>query len=286
METFRVHSGPKRRKKPSPAPIFMTCVVLGLLYLVFYGISTRREEDETDLAPAVEDQYVKRDGSSPNPLVWFAIRIGKTSFPQRLVFELFSDVVPRTAENFRQLCVGFKNADGRRLTYKGSKFHQIIPGLMARGGDITSGDGMGGYSIYGPTFTAENYQLSHTRKYQLSMANIGGPDTISSQFFITTAPAPWLDGKHVVIGKVISGHEIVDAIEAEGTKDGRVSHPVTIVDSGEVVPNIDRNKTMSKMLSNLPSLPNWHWHRKGVGEKNQSHNSLTTSDRGSSRCSR
>jgi len=152
------------------------------------------------------------------------------------VFELFADVVPVTAENFRALCVGQnKSADGKRLTYRGSKFHEIIPGMMVRGGDIVSGNGQGGCSIYGPTFDNENFQLSHRQKYMLSMANVHGPDTISSQFFITTAPAPWLDGKHVVIGKVKEGHEIVDAIEAEGSSQGDASTEVTIVESGEIV---------------------------------------------------
>eukprot|EP00468_Gymnochlora_sp_CCMP2014_P011463 CAMPEP_0167748468 /NCGR_PEP_ID=MMETSP0110_2-20121227/4854_1 /TAXON_ID=629695 /ORGANISM="Gymnochlora sp., Strain CCMP2014" /LENGTH=294 /DNA_ID=CAMNT_0007633485 /DNA_START=81 /DNA_END=965 /DNA_ORIENTATION=- len=212
----------------------MTCVIVGLFCLVFYGISSEKEEETTDMAPAVEDEYVRRDGSSPNPLVWFLVRIGKRTIPQKLVFELFADVVPRSAENFRALCTGFKGEGGKKLTYKGSQFHQVVPGCMVKGGDITLGNGMGGYSIYGPTFYNENFQLSHTRKYLLSLTNIGGPDTTSSQFFILTNPAPWLDGKHVVIGKVISGQEIIDAIEAEGSTDGKVSQTVTIVDSGEI----------------------------------------------------
>mmetsp|Transcript_988 Transcript_988/g.1407 ORF Transcript_988/g.1407 Transcript_988/m.1407 type:complete len:255 (+) Transcript_988:167-931(+) len=238
METLQTMEREKKR-----SPLFLSCVVIGLLCLVFYGISTTKEEDSDDIAPAVEDQYVKKRNSNPNPIVWFSIRIGKTLLAERVVFELFVDVVPMTVENFRCLCVGHtRSSDGRRLSYKGSPFHKVLPGSFVKGGDIIYKNGTGGYSIYGSTFPNENFVLSHTRKYLLSMVNLSGPDTTSSQFLITTARAPYLDGRHVVIGKVIAGHDVVDAIEIEGMKKEKLALKVTIVDSGEITNEKEKRK--------------------------------------------
>ncbi|KAH3687770.1 hypothetical protein WICPIJ_001233 [Wickerhamomyces pijperi] len=146
----------------------------------------------------------------------------------RIEFELYDDVVPKTAENFRALCTGEKG-----FGYAGSPFHRVIPQFMLQGGDITHGNGMGGQSIYGQRFADENFIKRHTKPGLLSMAN-AGPNTNGSQFFITTVPCPWLDGKHTVFGEVTKGYETVELIEAYGTASGRTRAKITIEESGEV----------------------------------------------------
>ena len=95
------------------------------------------------------------------------------------------------------------------------------------------GNGMGGESIYGSKFKDENFKLTHNAPFLLSMAN-SGPDTNGSQFFITTVSTPWLDGKHVVFGKVIEGEELVRKIEGKGSPSGTTSATIVIKASGEL----------------------------------------------------
>ena len=149
--------------------------------------------------------------------------------------ELYADTVPKTAENFRALCTGEKGVgkSGKPLHFKGSIFHRVITQFMLQGGDFTHASGTGGESIYGAKFADENFIHKHTGAGILSMAN-AGPNTNGSQFFICTVPCPWLDGKHVVFGKVTEGLNIVKAVEAVGSQSGKTSQRVVIANCGQL----------------------------------------------------
>ncbi|XP_020882109.1 peptidyl-prolyl cis-trans isomerase CYP63 isoform X2 [Arabidopsis lyrata subsp. lyrata] len=169
-----------------------------------------------------------------NPNVFLDVSIGGDPV-QRIVIELFADVVPKTAENFRALCTGeagVGKTTRKPLHFKGSSFHRVIKGFMAQGGDFSNGNGTGGESIYGGKFSDENFRLDHDGAGILSMANCG-PNTNGSQFFILFKRQPHLDGKHVVFGKVVEGMAVIKNMELVGTSDGKPTSPVKIIDCGE-----------------------------------------------------
>ena len=172
-----------------------------------------------------------------NPVVFFDINIGGVP-SGRITFELFADVAPLTAENFRALCTGEKGmgTSGKPLHYKGSGFHRVIQQFMCQGGDFTKFNGTGGESIYGTQFADETFEGkagNHIAPGVLSMAN-AGRNTNGSQFFICTIPTSWLNGKHVVFGQVTDGYDVVHKMEAVGSRDGGVSQPIVIADCGQI----------------------------------------------------
>ena len=183
------------------------------------------------------------------PVVFMDIEMGPPAARTplgRMKIELFSDIVPKTCENFRQLCTGeYRNPnDGRPQGYLNVQFHRVVKGYMVQGGDVLCGDGTGGiWSIYGGnngSFADENFDVKHNEPFLVSMANCG-PDTNGCQFFITTAAeCPWLDGKNVVFGRVVEGQGVVRRIEnvsvaASGSVDEyRPKYPIVISQCGEM----------------------------------------------------
>ncbi|PNW87794.1 hypothetical protein CHLRE_01g002300v5 [Chlamydomonas reinhardtii] len=170
----------------------------------------------------------------PNPIVFFDITADGAPVG-RIEMELYADDVPKTAENFRALCTGEKGVgrSGKPLHFKGSTFHRVIPNFMCQGGDFTRGNGTGGESIYGEKFPDENFKHRHTGPGVLSMAN-AGPNTNGSQFFLCTVETAWLDGKHVVFGKVCKGMDVVKKVEGYGSSSGKTRATIAIADCGQL----------------------------------------------------
>jgi peptidyl-prolyl isomerase H (cyclophilin H) len=157
-------------------------------------------------------------GEDGRPIVFFDVTIGDRP-AGRIKMELFSDIVPKTAENFRQLCTGEHRVNLQPQGYKGAVFHRVIRDFMVQGGDFLNADGTGSFSIYGDRFDDENFNAKHDAAGLLSMAN-SAPNTNGCQFFITCQPCSFLDGKHVVFGKVVDGMLTLRKIENVTTGDG------------------------------------------------------------------
>lgn len=174
------------------------------------------------------------DYEDTNTQPFFEITIGD-EYVGRIVFQLFDDEAPKTCKNFRYLCsLGLINKD--KPAYQDSIIHRVIKDFMIQGGDITKGDGTGGYSIYGEQFDDEPFNLTHNQPGMLSMAN-SGPNTNNSQFFVTIKETPWLDNKHVVFGIIISGFDIIKRIESIDVNDNdKPLQNVIITKCGLILP--------------------------------------------------
>jgi peptidyl-prolyl cis-trans isomerase A (cyclophilin A) len=144
----------------------------------------------------------------------------------RVVVRLFPDHAPKTVANFTELAEGGRQWTDPRTRqastaklYDGTIFHRVIPDFMIQGGDpLGTGTGGPGYK-----FADEIHpDLQFSKPYLLAMAN-AGPGTNGSQFFITTAATPWLNGKHTIFGEVIEGADVVDKISH--LKTGRQDRP-------------------------------------------------------------
>ena len=201
-----------------------------------FGHSLYKDKEPTKPIPPPTEQNPK------NPVVFLDIKIGQKD-KQRVEIELFNDKVPKTCDNFRCLCTGEK-----KITYKGSIFHRVIKDFMIQGGDFENADGTGGKSIYGEKFEDENFYYAHSREGLLSMAN-SGKNTNGSQFFITLKETSWLDGKHVVFGRVIKGMEVVNEIgDLKTIGDDKPEEDVVIENCGELKDGIEIDPEKSKEL--------------------------------------
>ncbi|TRY53459.1 Peptidyl-prolyl cis-trans isomerase [Cryptosporidium tyzzeri] len=173
------------------------------------------------------EKGVRPSTVTPSVVVELTVSIDKEE--SKLRIGLFGVEVPKTANNFYSLCVGgMEDKDGKEMGYVGSIFHRVIPGFMAQGGDFTNGNGTGGKSIYGDSFEDENFKFIH-EPHVVSMAN-RGPNTNGSQFFITFAPTPHLDGRHVVFGKLVDDESklTLTKIEQLGSYSGRTSKRIEV----------------------------------------------------------
>ncbi|XP_063726769.1 peptidyl-prolyl cis-trans isomerase A-like [Symsagittifera roscoffensis] len=203
--------------------LFTSLVLVAALIGHVSGQKRGEKEDKDDI-PDDEKWMVTKT-------VFFDISIDMNE-PKRVTIALFGDAAPNTVNNFAALSKGNYRGDPK-FGFKGTKFHKIVKDFVIQGGDITTEDGSGGKSIYGPSFNDEPFYHSHVGTGYLSMAN-RGPDTNGSQFFILLQRARWLDGKHVVFGKIIEGMEhILEVAELETTENGQMPKKlVTIEDSG------------------------------------------------------
>eukprot|EP00420_Gonyaulax_spinifera_P039408 CAMPEP_0197887176 /NCGR_PEP_ID=MMETSP1439-20131203/19285_1 /TAXON_ID=66791 /ORGANISM="Gonyaulax spinifera, Strain CCMP409" /LENGTH=234 /DNA_ID=CAMNT_0043507003 /DNA_START=94 /DNA_END=798 /DNA_ORIENTATION=+ len=192
-----------------------------------------------------------------NIYVYLEVEISSVNIG-RMIFKLYNGICPKTAENFRCLCNAERGTGlvtKMPLHYQGAKFHRVIPGFMAQGGDFELGDGRGGESVYGGKFNDEagGLALRHAKRGLLSMAN-SGRDTNGSQFFILFKPAHHLNGKHCVFGEMVEGHATLDAIEGVKTQsDDRPIAPIVVARCGQLERRVIGVKRVKRKKDKPPS---------------------------------
>ncbi|KAJ8922078.1 hypothetical protein NQ315_008719 [Exocentrus adspersus] len=167
------------------------------------------------------------DGNVDRPLCYLEFKELNGKTIGRVLIQLYYDHVPVTVQNFLEIC------SGNELTYKNCPVHRIVKGRFLETGDITKGNGRGGFSIYGQSFHEENHMLKHTRAGVLSMKRIGMCEN-NSQFCITFAPMEQLDHKNVVFGKVVKGNDVLFKIETFGRAIGKPYAEIIISKCGKV----------------------------------------------------
>ncbi|RLN82922.1 hypothetical protein BBJ28_00000872, partial [Nothophytophthora sp. Chile5] len=190
------------------------------------------EQDEEATASTATSAPLRTWERKPErKYVWLDVAIDDV-YVGRITAELYADLVPKTAENFRALTTGEKGPD---YSFKNSVCHRILKDFIVQCGAFTTA---GGRSIYGNRFDDEpnGLRLKHSKRYLLQMANLG-PNTNGSQFCFMLKASPHLNGKHVVFGEVVEGFEVVDQMEAAGVEaDGiPLVHKVTLMDGGEIL---------------------------------------------------
>jgi len=161
--------------------------------------------------------------------------IVRRSTQRRIVIKLYKDDAPLAVENFSRLCLGKEK--NKLMTYVNCKFHRIVKGFCCQTGDFLFGNGTGGESVFGKKFKDDRGGLlrKHDKRGIVSMCNTG-KNSNTSQFFFTLGPAPNCDGKHVVFGEIVSGFDVLDAIEACGSDDGTPTKDVYITGCGSWEP--------------------------------------------------
>lgn len=183
------------------------------------------------------NQFLRRTGHA---FCFFKISIDGVPCDEQVVFELFTDMCPRTCDNFRHLCIGdqpdTRSADNKtvKLHYKGTSFYRIVPDGWIQGGDIINDRGNAGHSIYGPEFPDECFSMKHDSEGVLGMAS-KGKDTNGSQFYITVGRNSWMDGKYVAFGRVVEGISVIRRVHQEKTRHNQMPElPIVIEDCGEI----------------------------------------------------
>jgi len=201
--------------------------ILSALFVSCSLAVRRPDPDEKEPVISEEDKW------TVTKTIYFDISINLES-SGRVEIACFGDAAPNTVNNFAALAKGKYRGDPK-FGYQGTKIHRVIPDFMVQGGDITSEDGTGGKSIYGPFYNDEPFIHSHNGTGYVAMANLGRPDTNNSQFFIITQRTRWLDGKHIVFGKVTEGMDLIKKINyLDHDEDNHPKRLVMIEDCGLV----------------------------------------------------